>query len=231
VPAPRRRHPRSSLSAGRRLLLLWLGCAGVLLAVFGVGVAVRSDTWAGPERWLHGRSAPAAMLSVTLLALDAVLPVPSSLVMLANGAAFGPVGGAAVSCAGGVASLGVASWCGRRCRRGARRLVGDESPAASRLLARYGSVAVLATRPVPLLAESVAIAAAAGGMPTSRLVLAGTAGVVPVSILYAWAGAQGDRPPAALLAGGLMAAALLLAAAKVLRAMLTSRLRRDVPQM
>jgi uncharacterized membrane protein YdjX (TVP38/TMEM64 family) len=56
----------------------------------------------------------AALVGVGLLVGDVVLPVPSSLVMLAHGALFGVVLGALLSLVGTVGAALVGVWIGRR---------------------------------------------------------------------------------------------------------------------
>ena len=50
-------------------------------------------------------------------------------------------------------------------------------------------MAVVVTRPVPILAETVAILAGASSMTWRRLTLASAAGALPGSLIYAIAGA------------------------------------------
>jgi uncharacterized membrane protein YdjX (TVP38/TMEM64 family) len=61
---------------------------------------------------------------------------------------------------------------------------------AQRLLARWGVVTVIATRPIPLLAEAVAIMAGTTAMGWRPFLLASAAGLLPGAALYAWAGSS-----------------------------------------
>ncbi len=132
--------------------------------------------------------ASGALMGVGLLAADVVLPVPSSLVMVAHGALFGLVGGAVLSLAGRVAAAATGAAIGRGFGR--RWLPGDGGKArGERLVQRWGPLAVVVTRPVPVLAESVTVAAGAAGMPWSLLVVATLVGALPEAVLYAAAGA------------------------------------------
>ncbi len=192
----------------RRLALVWAALAGLLLVAFGAGEALGLGPVTDPGQRLSAPSVSAAVLGVSLLAGDVVLPVPSSVVMIALGAAFGVVGGAVLSTVGGVASLCLAGWLGRRCLPRVQALVIDDRERVDELVSRYGAAAVLATRPVPVLAESVAMVAAASGMAPVRFMAAGTAGVVPLSVIYAVAGARGGQADGLLLAGILIALSL-----------------------
>lgn len=192
----------------RRLALIWAALAGALLVVFALAEALGLGAVTDPSARLSVPTISAALLGVGLLAADVVLPVPSSVVMIALGAVFGVVGGAVLSSAGGVASLCIAGWLGRRCRPHVQRVVGDDRERVEALVTRYGATVVLATRPVPVLAESVAMVAAASGMSPLRVVLAGTAGVVPLSVVYSVAGARGGQANGLVLAGILIVLSL-----------------------
>ncbi len=154
----------------------------------------------------------AAAASFALLAGDVLLPVPSSGVMIANGALFGPVAGALLSLAGSEAAALLAYAVGRR---GGALLDRVVSPAdrerAAALLDERGIVAIVATRPVPVVAETTAILAGAIGMPLGRFAWAAAAGALPPAVAYALAGAVAERFGAALVVfGGVLALSALV---------------------
>jgi uncharacterized membrane protein YdjX (TVP38/TMEM64 family) len=185
----------------RRFVVTCLAIALVILATFGVFSALGLE--AALERTLQeqGQSEVlTAAVGVSLLIADVFLPVPSSLVMLLFGRLFGVVLGAALSLIGGVGATALGMLVGRFARRSFRRQVGDaEYAGASQLLDRYGALAVLATRPVPILAETVALVAGATGMPFGRGLWAATLGALPGAFLYAWAGASDLSGPTGVI--------------------------------
>ena len=125
-----------------------------------------------------------------MLVVDAALPVPSSLVMVAHGTRFGVAIGTVLSIVGstGAALLGFA--LGRRGGPLLTQLVPPEERAwADRLLVRWGTLAIIVTRPVPLLAETTAIMAGASPLGWRRVALAALAGSLPGALLYALTGA------------------------------------------
>jgi uncharacterized membrane protein YdjX (TVP38/TMEM64 family) len=132
----------------------------------------------------------AAGLGVGMLMADVVLPVPSSLVMVAHGALFGVLLGTLLSLLG---SLGAALFGFAIGRRGGRFLVRfvspDERARADYFLERWGALAIVVTRPIPVLAETVAIMAGATSLSWNRLALASLAGSLPPALLYALTGA------------------------------------------
>lgn len=147
-----------------------------------------------PSAALNRPGVGSAAVGVGLLVADAVLPVPSSLVMLAHGALFGVLVGALLSIVGRLGSALAGFWIGRKGGRYMARLVSDdERERANALLARWGALAVLITRPVPLLAETVTVLAGASRMRWATLALAATLGSLPEAVLYAVAGSVAAR--------------------------------------
>jgi uncharacterized membrane protein YdjX (TVP38/TMEM64 family) len=174
----------------RRYWLLALAMIALLLALFALAEALQLPLLQAPDRWLASGGAAAAALSVGLLVADVLLPIPSSVILVANGALFGVAGGTALSLLG---SLGAAAFGFALGRRGSRVIERLATPAqkarADALLARWGALAVLVTRPVPLLAETTVILAGASPMGWARMLAASAAGALPACLLYAITGA------------------------------------------
>jgi uncharacterized membrane protein YdjX (TVP38/TMEM64 family) len=164
--------------------------AGTSLALFALAEAAGVPLLTDPLPTLRAAGALAALIGIGLLVADVVLPVPASLVMLAQGALFGLLPGAALSLLGGVGATLVGFGLGRR---GRGLVTAVTTPAqrlrADRLLARWGALAVLVTRPVPVLAETVAVLAGTSPMRWPVAALAGAAGTAVPALLYAGAGA------------------------------------------
>ena len=57
------------------------------------------------------------------------------------------------------------------------------------MLERWGALAIVVTRPVPLLAETTAVMAGASAIGWRRAALAAFAGSLPAALLYALTGA------------------------------------------
>ncbi len=167
---------------------------GVILAFFlilfliveALGVPLLTD----PTPWMKHGGILAAIVGVGLLIADVMLPVPSSLVMVAHGALFGVVGGTLLSLAGSMGAAMLGFIVGRHGGRWLERFVTPEERArADYLLKRWGALAIIVTRPVPLLAETVAIMAGASSLRWGRVALAALAGSLPPALLYALTGA------------------------------------------
>lgn len=211
----------------RRYWLLVAGLLGFFLTGFLVveafGVPWLSEP---PPRLGEGPGPAAAVLAVGLLIADAVLPVPASLVMVALGGTYGVALGAVLALVGRSAGTLLGFALGRWGRPLLEAAVpGPGAPAArpggtgaSRLLSRWGALAIVASRPVPLVAETVAVLAGASAMPWRRAVPAAVAGSLPEAVLYSWAGAStGGTASAAWLWTALLVVAVVVWAITVPR--------------
>ena len=133
----------------------------------------------------------AAVAGVGLLVIDVLLPVPSTFVMIYLGWMFHTLGGTALSVLGCSLAALVAYAIGSRGGSALDRFLGPEDRArAHRLLERYGLMAIVITRPIPMFAEAVALLAGASGLGAWRVTLAAAAGSLPVALLHAWAGSR-----------------------------------------
>jgi 3-dehydroquinate synthase len=158
--------------------------------------------------WLEHAGAGSALLIVGLLASDVFLPVPSSLVMVLSGAVFGTVPGAALALVGSVGG----EWLGfelvrRYGRSMSDRLVGaDETRRLNGFFERHGAMAVILTRPLPIVMEAMSIVAGLSTMRRGTFLVASLVGTTPIVLVYAWAGAMSRD------AGSLVPAAVILVA-------------------
>lgn len=143
------------------------------------------------QRWMAHAGAGSAALLIGLLAADLFLPVPSSLVMVLSGAAFGVLWGSIFSLIGSIGG----EWLGFELVRryglaASRRLVGDEDLTKMRaMMARHGAAAVLVTRALPVVMETMSVVAGLSTMPRRSFLAASLAGTLPVAVIYAYAGA------------------------------------------
>jgi uncharacterized membrane protein YdjX (TVP38/TMEM64 family) len=182
------------------------GIAFTLLLMFAAAWAMGFDIEGAPP--MPKQAGPlAAITGVALLIADVFLPIPSSLVMIAHGALFGIVVGALLSLTGSVASALTGFAVGRAGTRAIRKIVSPaEHEYASSLLAKWGVMAVALTRPVPILAETVAILAGSSQLTWTQTAVAAAAGSIVPSLTYAWAGANARNANHAIIFGGVMLA-------------------------
>jgi len=151
-----------------------------------MGVPLLTD----PMPALKAAGPLAGVIGVALLIADVVLPVPSSLVMIAHGALFGVWIGSLLSVIGTVGCSLAGFAMGRAGREKVRHFVSDaEYARASRLLDRWGMAGIVATRPVPILAEVMSIiAGTTPAMSWWQIMISSILGALPPAIAYAVAG-------------------------------------------
>jgi uncharacterized membrane protein YdjX (TVP38/TMEM64 family) len=174
----------------KRYLLLMAALMAFFIILFLIVEALGVPLLSDPTPWMKHGGVLAGSLGVGLLIADVVLPVPSSLVMVAHGALFGVVVGTLLSLLG---SVGAALFGFAIGRRGGKVLNWMVTPAeqsrANQLLLRWGALAIIVTRPIPLLAETVAIMSGASSLGWGTVALASFAGSLPPALLYALTGA------------------------------------------
>ena len=128
----------------------WTVVGGLAVALLVVFLLVE---WAGipllvdPRSSLRTVSVAAAAVGVGLLVVDAVLPVPSSVVMVALGATFGVTGGILLSVAGSAGGFALGYALGRRSRRGPAAMDAGDVARGAALVRRWGALAIVASRP------------------------------------------------------------------------------------
>lgn len=174
----------------KRYLLIAVALIVCFTVLFFIVEALGVPLLTDPTPWMKHGGVLAASLGVGLLIADVVLPVPSSIVMVAHGALFGVLWGTVLSLIG---STGAAVFGFAIGRRGGRAMEWIVTPAererASSVLERWGTLAIIITRPVPVLAETVAIIAGTSSMSWGSLIIASVAGSLPPALLYALTGA------------------------------------------
>ena len=143
--------------------------------------------------WMANAGTTGAMAVIGLLAADIFIPVPSSIVMVLSGAAFGLAWGSALAFIGSIGG----EWLGFELARRyglslSTRFIGDaaERERVNRILARHGAAAVAVTRALPVVMETVSVVAGLSTMPRRTFLIASTIGTLPIVVIYAYAGAM-----------------------------------------
>ncbi len=166
----------------------------VLLILFLLAHLLEIGLLVDPTRQLGAGGVAAATTAVTLLVGDVLLPVPSSAVMVALGSMFGIVVGTGLSWVGSLGAAALGFWLGRTATSVVERVVGrEERRRVDHLLSRWGGLAVVATRPVPILAETVAIVAGSSSLAWSRFLFLAALGSLPPAVIHAVTGATAAR--------------------------------------
>jgi uncharacterized membrane protein YdjX (TVP38/TMEM64 family) len=131
---------------------------------------------------------------VALLALDVFLPVPSSIVATAAGMLLGLWKGTLVVWAGLMIGCLLGYAVGKKGTGAARWMVGADSlTRAESLMRRYGELALVLCRPVPVLAEASVVFAGLVRAPFARFAWLTAASNLGIAAGYAAFGAFSMR--------------------------------------
>jgi len=164
-----------------------------------------------PSEWMQRNQIYAIVIGGGLLVADVFLPVPSSIVMMTLGAVLGIAGGFCVSFSSSVMGSLVGWYLGRNCEKWVMRNVSDgERRKASLLFERFGITAIVISRMLPILSETMSIMSGVSGMSWRRMLVASAMGSIPPALIYAIAGAAASD-----FAAGSMIAAIVFVIAGV----------------
>ncbi|QHT67488.1 VTT domain-containing protein [Rhodocytophaga rosea] len=131
-----------------------------------------------------------ALLSLLLLATDVLLPIPSSFIMVSNGALFNFLPGGLLSLAGGLLSCTLGYFIGLRAKGLINKYIPSPQQAQARaFLEKYGALAIIASRPIPVLAEAVAIMSGTLKWRFQKMLVYSLIGLVPICFIYSFTGA------------------------------------------
>lgn len=174
----------------KRYAVVLFSMITLLLILFFMIQRLQIPILTNPRPILEQGGPLAALVSVGLLTSDVFFPIPSSLVMVTNGAVFGLFYGTILSLLGGIGSALLGFALGRRgSPLLSRYITAEEQSRAEALLSRWGLIAIIVTRPIPILAESVVILAGTSSMGWRQMTLAASIGLLPIALLYAVTGA------------------------------------------
>jgi len=175
-------------------LLRWLVIAALLFLIIGLPLIFRDQFMAASDAILAAadeRPIAAALFIVAALTLDLFLPVPNGVINTLAGAAFGFALGTLVIWLGlmgaSLAGYAFGRWAARPLAK--RWLGADDVDKAHALAERVGPIALIVSRPVPVLAEVMAIAAGVSAMAPARFAAVMALANLGVAMLFAAIGA------------------------------------------
>lgn len=178
------------------------------------------EPWA--QAWTANAGAAGAATIVGLLAVDVFLPIPSSLIMILSGAVFGVWWGAVLAFCGSIGGEWFGFEMARRYGTGlSSRFVGDaaEMQRLNQILRTHGAAAVVVTRALPVVMETMSVVAGLSTMPRRTFLVASILGTAPIVAVYAYAGAMsretGSLVPAIVILVAVAAAGWVWYRAKV----------------
>lgn len=151
----------------------------------------------------------AAIIGGGLLLVDVFIPIPSSVIMIAHGAIFGIPGGFLLSFFASVGGAMIGWWVGNRGSKWMDRVVSpSEKAQAYAFIERYGLLAIIISRLIPIIAETVAIMSGTTHLGWKKVLLATSIGAIPPALIYAIAGEATDD----FASGFLVTAAVIILA-------------------
>lgn len=149
------------------------------------------EPWA--RSWMADAGVSGAAVVIGLLAVDIFIPVPSSIIMVLSGAAFGVVWGSLLAFVGSIGG----EWLGFELARRygtslSARFIGDEAERRrmNDLLVTHGAAAIAVTRALPVVMETMSIVAGLSPMRRRTFLIASAIGTAPIVVVYAYAGAM-----------------------------------------
>lgn len=175
------------------------------VVVEALGIRLLTD----PSEDIRAGGWLAAAIGGGLLLADVFIPIPSSVVMIAHGAAFGVLGGFLLSLVASVGGAMIGWWVGHRGSRVMDRIVSpEEKRQANAFIRRYGLLAIIISRLLPIVAETVSIMSGTTDIGWRRVLVATTIGAIPPALIYAIAGsATTDFASGALVTVGVVVVA------------------------
>lgn len=146
------------------------------------------------EAWSTTASSTSAFAIAGLLALDVVLPIPSSILSTAAGTLLGVWAGTATNWVGMTGASLSGYWIGTRGAALAARFVGPASLArAQRFMTRFGVWGLILLRPIPVLAEASVVFAGLIRSPFWTFAWSTTLANLLIAAIYAWLGSTLKR--------------------------------------
>ena len=147
------------------------------------------------EKWIEANLnsdksiATYTLLSFAFLALDTLLPVPSSLLMLLNGKILGFFFGTLVSFGSSLLSSVFGFYLGRSANPYFDKFFSAQDKAYSNnFFRKFGNTAITISKALPILSEAISFVAGTTSLPFKTFLLYSAIGHLMVSTVYAYLG-------------------------------------------
>lgn len=173
----------------KRYATVAISIATFVLVSFLIVQALEIPILVDPSDKIGAGGWAAALIGGGLLLADVFIPIPSSVIMIAHGAAFGVLGGFLLSLSASIGGAMIGWWLGNRGSVWMDRIVSaDEKRQANAFIQRYGVMAIIISRLLPIIAETVAVMAGTTNLGWKRMLVATSLGAIPPALIYAIAG-------------------------------------------
>ena len=171
----------------KRLLVIFLLCCVLIVTTFLLfeNIEHRIQANINSEKSLFTYT----LLSFCFLALDTLLPVPSSLLMILNGKILGPFFGSVVSLAASLLSSVFGFYLGRSANPYFDKFFAVQDQAYSNnLFQKFGNMAITISKALPVLSEAISFIAGTTSIAFKTFLLYSAIGHFVVSVMYAYLG-------------------------------------------
>ncbi len=133
---------------------------------------------------------------VILLALDLILPLPSSILMTISGYYCGVILGTLFSFIGAMLCAILGFWsCRKFGSKAYDRAIGESQEDVKKLFENHGPWMILISRGFPMLTEIISCLAGLSKMSFGKFIFYSIIGTLPICFVYAWAGSVGNKNP------------------------------------
>ncbi len=173
----------------KKLFLLLVFMSAIILVLFGLAMILEIPFLGDDDSIKELSGSLAFSIGSFLLAIDLLLPVPSSLIMITNGALFGIFFGTLASLFGSSLSMVFGWLLGKSGQSWVEKFMGAGGlEEAKSFFQKWGNLAIIVSRPVPVLAEAISIVCGSLNYDFKKTLLFGIIGLLPTCILYAYTG-------------------------------------------
>lgn len=156
-------------------------------------------------RQLQNNARHYTLISFLVLSSDIVLPIPSSIVMYLNGWILGIFQGFLLSILASMLSTTIGYFLGKLTAMGLKQSANNKT---QQIIQKYGGMAIIMTRGIPILSESISLTLGYNRMNFKVYTLLNFIGFLPICLIYAYFGSLGQQSDLFLIAFG---ASLLIA--------------------
>ena len=168
------------------------------------------------------------LLSFCFLAIDTLLPVPSSLLMILNGKILGPFLGALVSFFASLLSSAFGFYLGRSANSYFNKFFSAQDQAYSNnLFRKFGNLAITISKALPVLSEAISFVSGTTAIPFKIFLLYSATGHFVVAVIYAYLGSFSNAVNSGLVTIIIIGFAVLLS--WVVQLVLKSKHRKNEP--
>lgn len=173
----------------KKQVILIVGLFSFLTITFLITQYLELSILKDPTETLSQGGFLSAIISMALLAADMFLPTPSTIIMIANGYIFGLSTGLFISfigmMIGNLIGFGVGKYGGQWLEN---FFPTEKRTSTANFMEKWGVLAIIISRPIPVLAESVMLLAGTTKMSFFKIFWSTTLGIFPVVVIYTLVG-------------------------------------------